>query len=212
MARAKAIQQSEYPYHITGRCINREWFQLPMEEVWRIFSEELKKTHEDKKLQIHAFVLMTNHYHLLASTPEANISQCMHQFMHATSKRLTRAGNRINQTYAGRHYKTILQSHFYYLNTYKYIYRNPVDAGLSEKAEDYSYSTFSAVVGRQPHSIPIEIDSFYENDPNNTIQWVNTKPPAHHLEAIRWALKRQQFKYKKSRVTNEPEMNENDLL
>lgn len=122
MGRGKAILQSDFPYNISARCINREWFMLPMDKVWAIFCEELTRTHNDHDLVVHCFVLMSNHYHLIASTPKANISQCMHQFMTRSSRRLTRSGNRINETFAGRHYKTILHEPSYYLNAYKYNY------------------------------------------------------------------------------------------
>ncbi len=77
MPRAHAILQSEFPYNISARCINRDWFQIPMEEVWIIFCEELAETIQKHNLQVHSFVLMSNHFHLIASTPDANISQCI---------------------------------------------------------------------------------------------------------------------------------------
>ncbi len=94
MPRAIAIQQNEFPYSITARCINKEWFNLKMDTVWNIFSEELYLTNKYYNLQINAFVLMNNHFHLIATTPDANISQCMQYFMKNVSLRLSRAGNR----------------------------------------------------------------------------------------------------------------------
>jgi len=40
MPRAKTILQNEFPYNITARCINKEWFNLKMDTVWNIFCEE----------------------------------------------------------------------------------------------------------------------------------------------------------------------------
>jgi len=100
-------------------------------------------------LQIYMFVLMSNHFHLIASTPESNISQCMHYFIKNVSVRLAKAGNRINETFARRHYKTILQSRSNYLNAYKYNYQNPVVAGIVSKVEDYRYSTLCGLLGRK---------------------------------------------------------------
>ena len=105
MPRAKTILQSEFPYNISARCINREWFYISTERVWEIFCEELTRTSNHHELLIHSFVLMSNHFHLIASTPKANISQCMQQFMQRSSRRLTKEGNRINETFAGRHFK-----------------------------------------------------------------------------------------------------------
>src|SRR4051812_2952893 len=99
MARARAVLQSEYPYNISGRCINKEWFSIAMSRVWEVFCEELSRTISDHMLQVHSFVLMSNHFHLIASTPKANISQCMHQFRQRTSRKLTKEGNRLNETW-----------------------------------------------------------------------------------------------------------------
>lgn len=72
MPRPLVVQQSEFPYNISARCINREWFNVPMPVVWEIFCEELTRKCGKHNLQVHAFVVMSNHFHLIASTPEAN--------------------------------------------------------------------------------------------------------------------------------------------
>ncbi len=212
MPRAKAILQNEFPYNISARCINREWFQVPMEDVWGIFAEEITETSKKYNLGVHSFVLMSNHFHMIASTPDANISQCMHRLMTKTSKRLTRAGNRINETFAGRHYKCILQHPNYYLNAYKYNYRNPVAAGICSAVEDYPYSTLQQVLGFSAPSVPLVEDTTYENDPEGILDWLNKAPDPIKLEALRFGLKRQYFTSKKCRVLNRPVLNENDIL
>ncbi len=212
MPRAKTILQSEFPYNISARCINREWFNIPMEEVWKIFCEELADTIKEHKLVVHSFVLMSNHFHLIASTPEANISQCMHRFMGRTSRRLTRKGNRINQTYSGRHYKCILQCHRYYLNAYKYNYRNPVTADICDKVEMYPFSTLQMKLGLTDKLFPLVENTTFLCDESGTLNWLNTKPDPVKLEAVRYGLKRQYFTSKKCRITNKPIISENDLL
>ena len=148
MGRAKTILQSDYPYNISSRCINKEWFTLPMDQVWDIFCEELFLTNLYYGLNIHSFVLMSNHFHLIASTPNANIDKCMWYFISHVSRRLTLAGNRINGTFAGRYYKTILNSYSYYLNAYKYNYRNPLTIEGQDLVEDYPYSTLAGLLGK----------------------------------------------------------------
>jgi putative transposase len=212
MPRAKAILQSEFPYNISARCINRDWFNLPMDVVWQIFCDELTSASKDQNLLIHSFVLMSNHYHLIASTPDANISQCMHQFMTRTSRRLTRAGNRINETFAGRHYKCILQHPSYYLNAYKYNYRNPVTAGICNLVEEYPYSTLHGKLHLSNLAIPTAEDTTLISDPNGTLRWLNAAPSAEKIEGVRCGLKHQFFKSKKSRSNNRPIISEYDLL
>ncbi len=155
---------------------------------------------------------MSNHYHLIASTPHANISQCMHQFMGRSSRRLTRAGNRINQTFAGRYYKSILGHPNYFLNAYKYNYRNPVNAGICNFVQDYPFSTLPMISGNALKTIPLIEDTTYNSDPVGTLKWLNTAPEKERLEAVRYGLKRTYFTYKKSTNTNKAIMGPNDLL
>jgi REP element-mobilizing transposase RayT len=212
MPRLKTIPQSEFPYNISARCINRDWFQIPMESVWNIFCEELTFVHKKYHFQIHTFVLMSNHYHLIASTPDANISQCMQQFMHRTSKRLTKAGNRINETFAGRHYKCILQHPNYFLCAYKYNYRNPIAAGMCENVQDYPYSTLHGKLALSKLLIPVCEDTTLTFDPVGTLSWLNTKPDSNKAEGFRFGTKHQYFKSKKDRILNRPLLTEHDLL
>ena len=212
MPRAKAIQQTVYPYNISARCINREWFSIPLEKVWEIFCEELTHASKEYNLVIHSFVLMSNHFHLIASTPDANISKCMQQFMHRSSKRLTRAGNRINESFAGRHYKCILQHPNYFLNAYKYNYRNPVSAGVCLRVEDYPFSTLQGKLFSSKQVIPVCEDENLKLNMSQTLEWLNTMPNPEKLEGFKYGLKRQYFKSKKCRLSNRPLLSEYDLL
>jgi putative transposase len=212
MPRPPVIQQSEFPYNISARCINREWFSLPMPEVWSIFCEELDLTCKKYSLQVHSFVLMSNHFHLIARTPEANISRCMFQFLGKTSRRLARAGNRINETFAGRHFKCILQGTNYFLNAYKYNYRNPVAAGICESVELYPFSTLPMVMKMTSQVIPLIEDSTYILDPVGTLKWLNQRPDPKKAEAVRFGLRHQYFRSKKDSSSNKPVLGESEVI
>lgn len=181
-----------------------------MDVVWEIFSEELTNTHKQHNLLIHCFVLMSNHYHLIGSTPEANISDCMQFFNYRTSRTLTRQGNRINQTYAGRHFKCILPTMNAFRNAYKYNYRNPVTANICDLVEQYPYSTLPAMLGITSSKIPL-VDSIFSMDPS-FLKWLNTPPDHKKLEAFRFGLKRQFFISKKDPNTKKLIITDNDTL
>ncbi|MGZ3826622.1 MAG: transposase [Bdellovibrio sp.] len=183
-----------------------------MDRVWEIFCEELISTSQKHRLQIHSFILMSNHFHLIASTPDSNISRCMHQFMYRSSRRLTREGNRINETFAGRHYKCILQHHNYYLNAYKYNYRNPIAAGICDKVEDYQFSTLYGLAKNKEKVFPLLEDTTFHCDPTGTLKWLNTKPDEIKLEGVRYGLKHQFFKSKKNCKDNKPIISDFELI
>lgn len=212
MPRPHSILQSEFPYHVTGRCINREWFKLPMEQVWEIMSNHLHFVRHGYGGRIHSFVLMPNHFHLLISTPERNLSQIMAYFMRATSAELSLETGRINQCYGARHYRCVIESPHYFLHAYKYVYRNPVKAGLSSTVESYPYSTLAGLLGFRHMFIPLECDETLFADVEGTLKWLNEAPAQEEWNLVRSAMKKRKFQLGKVRWSNLPSALEQNLL
>jgi putative transposase len=165
-----------------------------MDVVWEIFSEQLFFVHRAFRVKIRAFVLMSNHFHLLLDTPDANLDHAMEWFMRETSRTLVRAGNRINQTYGGPYFRSVVSTNHYYTNVYKYIYYNPIFAGLCRNVLHYPYSTLPGLLGRRRLLVPVETDLLLFEDISRTLEWLNTKPKASHWVSVRKALKRGEFK------------------
>lgn len=193
MARKKTIVSGELPYHVTARCINREWFCLPLPAVWEIMENMLHFVHFAYGFRIHAFVLMNNHFHLIVRAPEKNLSAGMNYFMRETSREIGRRAHRINQTYGARFHRCLINNSHYFLHAYKYVYRNPVEAGIVRRPEDYSYSTLPGLLGRQKVSIPVEFDDTLFNSVESTLSWLNKKPSKENHEYVRKALRKQEF-------------------
>lgn len=90
---------------------------------------------------IHAFVLMGNHYHLLVSTPECNLDKFMEHFNRRLSKKINQEARIMNHKFANRYKWTIIDSKSYLFNIYRYLYQNPIRAGLCQLCIDYPYSS-----------------------------------------------------------------------
>ncbi len=118
----------------------------------------------------------------------------------------------MNETFAGRHHKTILQSSNYFLNAYKYNYRNPVEAGACVRVEDYPFSTLQILLGKIESSLLLEEDTTFLCDPTGTLKWLNTTPEKIKLDAVKLALKKQYFTSKIDRKTRKPILGEADCL
>lgn len=202
MPRKKTILQTDFPYHITARCINQDWFRLNLETVWSIFGDYLFILKHEHKFEIHSLVLMDNHFHLLIKTPSANLSEGMNYFMREVSKEITYQSGRTNQTFGGPYHWSMINSYSYYLNVYKYIYRNPVEAGLADRCESYKFSTLSGLIGAHPIRFPLEEDIllFNPNLDDTTLNWLNTPKPDVHLQTKK-ALRKSVFEYQKNTST-----------
>ncbi|WP_407652951.1 transposase [Bdellovibrio svalbardensis] len=146
------------------------------------------------KIEIHSFVLMNNHFHLIARFPENNMSEAMNYFMRETSRVISRSSMRINQTYGGRYFRSAITKPHYLEHVYKYVYRNPIEAGLASNAEEYPYSTLSILLGKKNGIIPLIRDPRLEPKLlESTLRWLNKKPVSEDKEEVRKALRKPQF-------------------
>ena len=76
--------------HITGRTYENEWPELPMDLVWEIFCQHLRQYANSRRAQVNAFVLMSNHFHLLVTEEISRITD--------SCERLAR---NVNESFAG---------------------------------------------------------------------------------------------------------------
>jgi len=94
-------------------------------------------------VQLHAFVLMTNHVHLLMTPEEdSSISRLMQHigrlYVLYVNKRYRRSG----ALFEGRHKASLVAADDYLLTCYRYIEMNPVAAGMVQSPEQYRWSSY----------------------------------------------------------------------
>jgi REP element-mobilizing transposase RayT len=106
--------------------------------------------------RVHAFVLMSNHYHLLVETPQANLIAGMRWFQTTWTARFNRRHGLCGHLFQGR-YKAVVvdpEQRSYFAHLSDYIHLNPVRAGivgLEQRLFDYrwsSYPLYAAKAGR----------------------------------------------------------------
>lgn len=163
-------------------------------------------------VHVHAFVLMANHFHLLARFPRQNLSDGMAYFLRETSRELTRTSKRINHTYSSRFFRVSIGNPLYYLHCYKYVYRNPVEAGLAHRTEEYRWSTLRGLLGFERIAIPLAEDNTLFSNVEGTLRWLNQAPEVEDWEAVRKAIRKREFKLGKAANKREPHSLEGKLL
>ena len=193
MSRRSADYDYAFPFHVGARCINREWFAMPMDQVWMIMQRHLYFMVHAFDTKIFAFLLMSNHFHLLMSAPHGNLSQAMAFFLRETSREITFSADRINHTYSGRFFRSSLVNPHYYLQCYKYLYRNPIAAGFPYRVEEYRYSTLRGLLGLDQLIIPVKSDITLFSDVEGTLRWLNRAPNPEHWKTVGNALRKKHF-------------------
>ena len=90
---------------------------------------------------------MTNHYHVVVETVEGNLSQGMRQLNGVYTQRLNRAHHRVGHVFQGRYRAIMVEKDAYLLELMRYVVLNPVRAGMVAQVGDWSWSSYSAMVG-----------------------------------------------------------------
>lgn len=195
MGRKRLIRSSEFVYHITMRSNSREWFFIPLEEVWRIANEVIENNVRKYQVKVHAFVLMNNHYHLVVRTPLENLDKFMGQVNTLISKRINSCVGKTNHVFGGRYHWSLVTKDHYYRNVIRYVYQNPIRAELCKRVEDYPYSSLHQVIHQ---ATPYEMETFLDC---YDLNWLNMRYNQEQLESLRKGNKRNIFSPSKSRRT-----------
>lgn len=203
MPRPLLIRSDIHPYHITSRCHNKEFFPLPLEEVWKIMLRYLKDCHRHQGLAIHGFVLMGNHFHLLCHTPKSNIDECMHFFLRLTSVDILKKSKTTSPLWDGRYRWSLIDSQRHYYQVYRYIFQNPVRAGVTHRVEEYPFSTVNQEVPFPLHSsVPMSFGG-----KEGELIWLNEKYGYEDLRLIRLGLKKGQFDLSRKNIKSFNKLN-----
>ncbi|MFI5162571.1 MAG: REP-associated tyrosine transposase [Sphingobacteriales bacterium] len=166
------IHDQQAIYYMT--CTVVGWIDVFSRQCYRdIIIESFKYCQKHKGLHLHAYVIMTNHIHLIVSVDEGrNISDFVRDFKKYTAKQILddiSANNTESRRewmlhqfkyYASRHARNEVyqlwehDNHFVELSSpvftqqkIDYIHQNPVKAGWVYRAEDYVYSSASNYAG-----------------------------------------------------------------
>jgi putative transposase len=142
VARLARLTLPAYPHHIIQRGNNRQ--PIFTCEADYIFLLDLLFEYTCQfEVALHAYVLMGNHFHLLA-TPKT--SQGLPQMMQAVGRRYVRYFNHLYQRsgtlWEGRYKSTLIDSEQYLLVCMAYCDLNPVRASLVANAADYRWSSY----------------------------------------------------------------------
>jgi REP element-mobilizing transposase RayT/transposase-like protein len=151
MARPLRLEFAGALYHITARGNERRNIFLGNIDGERAtFLDVLAATCERFNWTCHAYCLMSNHYHLLVETPDANLSKGMRHLNGVYTQHVNRTHGRVGHLFQGRFKGIIVQREGYLLELARYVVLNPVRAGMVRMPGDWPWSSYRATVGEVP--------------------------------------------------------------
>lgn len=145
-------------FHITARTKDDKYFKKSIHFVWRDCLKNLSLAYQKHPIDINGFVLMNNHYHLIAYTNQFKLQSFVGEF---------------SPSYLENFKFEAITAKTYLYHAYKYIYQNPLRAQLVKNVEDYPYCLLHHLVQGRCFPFPI-IDKFGVND-EFKLAWLNNK-------------------------------------
>ena len=143
MARLVRVIPVGVPQHIIQRGNNRQ-VCFSSEEDMKAYLSWLNEFSKKYSVEIHAWVLMTNHVHLLCSPHEEGaISRMMQSLGRMYVRYYNSTYQRTGTLWEGRFKSCLIQSERYLLELYRYIELNPVRANMVDDPADYSWSSYA---------------------------------------------------------------------
>ena len=163
MARLPRLTLPGYPHHIIQRGNNRQLIFASVAD-YQVLLDLLYENARKFHVALHAYVLMGNHLHLLA-TPAT--TDGLPQMMQSVGRRYVRYFNdsqkRTGTLWEGRYKSTLIQTDRYLLACMAYMDLNPVRAGLVLAPQDYPWSSYGHFTGQRidklitPHPLVWEL-------------------------------------------------------
>ncbi len=163
MARLPRLTVADYPHHVIQRGNNRQAVFASSGD-YQTFLDMLGEYSGKFEVAIHAYVLMSNHFHLLLTPRTAD---GVPKMMQAMGRRYVRyfndAQRRSGTLWEGRYKCALIQTERYLLSCMVYMDLNPVRGALVSQPQDYPWSSHGFYIGRRvdrlitPHALIWEL-------------------------------------------------------
>jgi putative transposase len=113
--------------------------------------------------QVHAWVLMENHFHLVVETPEPTLSRGMRQLDGIYTQRFNVRHERVGHLFQGRFKALLVERQEHLLELARYVVLNPVRAGIVAHADEWRWSSYRATAGLDPAPTWLEVSWLLAN-------------------------------------------------
>ncbi len=133
-------------YHVMHRGIRRKEI-FSHDADFQTFLAFLQAELERYSCTLHAYCLMTNHFHLLIETSHDEIWKLMKNLSHNYAQYYNSQHSYKGHLFEGRYVSCLVEDDTYFIQTSRYIHLNPVKARMTAHPEDYRWSSYKAMVG-----------------------------------------------------------------
>ncbi|MEJ6122035.1 transposase [Vibrio sp. 2-Bac 85] len=146
MSRPLRLEFAGALYHVTSRGNGRNIIYL-QDDDFELFLAILADVCDRYNWVVHAYCLMSNHYHLLVETPDANLSKGMRHLNGVFTQSMNRRHGRVGHLFQGRYKAILVDKDVYLLELCRYIVLNPVRAKMVNSPDEWLWSSWHCMLG-----------------------------------------------------------------
>lgn len=133
-------------HHVVNRAIaKRPYFEARSD--MRYFLSRLAAEVRSGRIEVHAYCLMTTHFHLLVRSPIGDLSEAMRRVQCAYSRHFNRLRRRDGPLIRARFFSKRVDTDLYWQALVRYIDENPVRAGVARASRDHEFGSARAFQG-----------------------------------------------------------------
>jgi putative transposase len=148
MARPLRAEHEAAVYHILSKG-NRAEYIFDSDEDKEYFLDVIKRAADRYQLEVYAYCIMGNHYHLLMGAPLGVLSKAMHTIQSAYGSHMRRERKLIGHVFAGRYKSLCVEKESYLHELSRYIHLNPVRAAVVSSPEEYRWSSYGSYINKE---------------------------------------------------------------
>ncbi|MGI8981021.1 MAG: transposase [Pirellulaceae bacterium] len=156
-------------YHIYNRGANKQDIFLERDN-YRFFLEKMREyllgeprrvavpqpalSGRDQSCTFLAYCLMTNHYHFLVRIESTEFSGAMQSFSQSYSQAFNKRFHHTGTLFEGRFCAVHVDREEYLIQLSRYIHRNPLEARMVKRSEDWEFSSYREYLGLRTGTLP----------------------------------------------------------
>ncbi len=144
MPRPRRIEVEEGIYHIYNRFVSG-LFLFQNKSIVKYFLKTIFETAKIYEVDIIAWMIMSNHFHLIIKIHKKNLSKFLQRYSTNFARFVNKQLGRKGHVFQSRHQSKLIQTDKYFLNVLGYLFYNSVRAGIVKEPFEYKYTNLNDI-------------------------------------------------------------------